>query len=53
MIFNSEHKVIVDTLDESEARAFIKFLRSEILRHQDDIEHAEDLIKLVRFTKSV
>jgi len=53
MIFNKEHKVIVETLDEPEAKAFVKFLESEILRHGDDIEHAKDLIKLVKWTKDV
>jgi len=48
MIFNSEHKVIIDSLDESEAKAFIKFLRSEIRRHQQDIEEAELLIQKVK-----
>lgn len=47
MIFNDEHKVIISTLDKSEARAFIKFLQSEILRHEDDIKQAKDLITFV------
>lgn len=31
--------------------AFIKFLESEILRHEDDIIQASDLIELVKKTK--
>ena len=48
MIFNKEHKVIVSTLNEAEARAFIKFLESEIIRHKDDINQAKSLIGLVK-----
>uniref|UniRef100_A0A6M3JVD1 Uncharacterized protein n=1 Tax=viral metagenome TaxID=1070528 RepID=A0A6M3JVD1_9ZZZZ len=44
MIFNEQHKVIIKTLDTSEAKAFIKFLRSEIIRHEDDINQAKALI---------
>ena len=48
MIFNDQHKVIVSTLTKSEAGAFIKFLESEIIRHQDDINQAKSLIGYVR-----
>ena len=48
MIFNEEHKVIIDTLSKEEASAFIKFLESEIIRHQDDIQQADDLIVVVK-----
>ena len=48
MIFNENHKVIIDTLNTDEAIAFIKFLESEIIRHYDDIQQAKDLIELVR-----
>ena len=51
MIFNSEHKVIIETLGISEAVAFIKFLQSEIIRHQDDIRQAEGLIELVKIQR--
>lgn len=47
MKFNDEHKVIIETLDEAEARAFVKFLSSEILRHKEDIAQAEALILFV------
>jgi len=47
MIFNKEHKVIVDSLTYEESTAFIKFLKSEIIRHQVDIQQAKDLIRLV------
>ena len=33
MEFNDKHKVIVGTLNRAEAKAFIKFLQSEIIRH--------------------
>jgi len=45
--FDETNKVIIDTLDRNEARAFIKFLESEIARHENDIENAYDLIKEV------
>ncbi|MFA5036701.1 MAG: hypothetical protein WC479_05945 [Candidatus Izemoplasmatales bacterium] len=51
MIFNKEHKVIVGTLTTEEAKAFIKFLQSEIIRHEDDIRQAKNLIKLVEATR--
>ena len=47
MKFDETNKVIIDTLDRNEARAFIKFLESEIARHENDIENAYDLIKEV------
>ena len=48
MEFNAEHKVIIGTLTKDEARAFVKFLESEIIRHQDDINQAESLIGYVK-----
>ena len=48
MIFNNQHKVIVNSLSKDEARAFIKFLESEIIRHEDDINQAKSLIGLVK-----
>ena len=47
MIFDSDNKVIISTLNEAEASAFIKFLQSEILRHKRDIKDAEYLIEVV------
>lgn len=44
MKFDNECKVIIDTMNLSEASAFIKFLKSEILRHEMDIKNAEKLI---------
>lgn len=48
MIFNVEHKVLIDSLTQNEASAFIKFLKSEIIRHGDDIQQAKALIALVK-----
>lgn len=48
MIFNNQHKVIIESLNQDEARAFVKFLKSEIIRHKDDIQQAWDLIALVK-----
>ncbi len=48
MIFNEKHKVIVSTLSEAEAHAFIKFLESEIIRHEDNINQARSLLGLVK-----
>jgi hypothetical protein len=50
MKFNQESKVIISTLNKDEARAFCKFLESEIIRHEDDIEQARNLISLVKTT---
>ena len=47
MIFNEQHKVIISTLTQDEASAFIKFLESEIIRHKDDINQAKSLIGYV------
>ena len=47
MKFDKTNKVIIDTLDRNEAKAFIKFLQSEIARHEDDIENVYDLIRKV------
>ena len=47
MEFDKEHKVIISTLNPIEAVAFIKFLQSEILRHQGDITDAAKLIRVV------
>ncbi len=49
MKFDSQHKVIIDTLNQDEARAFVKFLKSEIVRHEDDIIQARALIYEVCF----
>ena len=47
MKFDEANKVIVDTMNRDEAKAFVKFLESEILRHQQDIQQADDLIMKV------
>ena len=47
MEFNDKHKVIVGTLNRAEAKAFIKFLESEIIRHEEDISRAKALITYV------
>jgi len=44
MDFNDEHKVIIDSMDKVEARAFILFLQSEVKRHEIDIDNAFSLI---------
>lgn len=49
MEFNNEHKVIINTLSRIEAKAFIKFLESEIIRHEDDIQLAQELIDTVKW----
>jgi len=53
MEFNSEHKVIIETLNPHEAMAFIKFLASEIIRHEDDIKLARELIEHVKNTRII
>lgn len=44
MKFNETNKVIIETMNQSEAIAFVKFLKSEIARHEIDIDNARDLI---------
>jgi hypothetical protein len=39
--FDRNHKVIPETMNEYEARAFLYFLDSEIKRHQKDIWEAK------------
>ena len=36
--------MIIDSLNQEEAKAFIKFLKSEIARHGMDIDNARELI---------
>ncbi len=51
MRFNKDHKIIIASLDEAEARAFVKFLGSEIIRHYDDIVQAWALMEYVEKEK--
>ena len=44
--FNDEHKTIIDKLDIPETKAFIAFLETEILRHQEDIVSTEQRIRM-------
>ena len=44
MQFNEQNKVIIDTMNRAEAKAFVLFLKSEIARHQTDISNAAALI---------
>lgn len=44
MRFDETNMVIIDSMNTLEARVFIKFLLSEIARHQMDIDNARDLI---------
>lgn len=48
MEFDITHKVIIESMSTREAKAFIKFLRSEIRRHQQDVEEAEILIQKIK-----
>jgi len=48
MKFDEQNKVIIETMDKTECRVFIKFLKSEIYRHFKDIDQAEELIQKVR-----
>ena len=48
MKFDETNKFLIDTMDTSEAKAFVKFLQSEIARHQMDIDNANELILVVR-----
>jgi len=48
MEFNPKHLVIINTLTRDEASAFVKFLESECVRHEDDITIAKALINTVQ-----
>lgn len=48
MEFDKQNKVIIASLNSVEARAFVKFLQSEIVRHLKDVADAEDLMVTVR-----
>lgn len=48
MRFDETNKVIIETMNEAEARAFVKFLTSEIARHEMDIDNAYKLIDKVK-----
>jgi len=48
MDFSKEAKVIINTMNTDEAKAFVKFLDSEIIRHKVDIEQAEVLKREVQ-----
>ena len=47
MEFDNANLVIIDTMNRDEARAFVLFLASEILRHREDIIKAKALARLV------
>ena len=48
MDFNEDNKVIIETMNKEEARAFKKFLKSEIIRHHLVIKQALNLMGKVR-----
>jgi hypothetical protein len=48
MRFDPEDKVIIDTMNRTEAKAFVKFLESEVRRHWADISNAMSLIQEVK-----
>lgn len=43
MKFSKDHKVILSSMNKTEAQAFVLFLDSEILRHAEDIKSAGEL----------
>lgn len=47
MIFGKQHMVLIDSLQPNEARAFVKFLESEILRHRQTIIDIQERINRV------
>jgi len=47
MDFDNANLVIIDTMSKDEARAFVLFLASEILRHREDIIKAKSLAREV------
>ena len=49
MKFDETNRVIINTLNKEEARAFVLFLKSEIARHEFDIAQARALIYEVVF----
>jgi len=51
MRFTNLNKDVVSTLNKEEARALVKFLESECLRHERDIAEAQELIRFAMETK--
>lgn len=47
MKFDNDDKVIIETMNSVEASAFLKFLSSEVKRHQRDIDEAYKLMDKV------
>ena len=47
MEFTKEHLVKIDSMNKVEAKIFIVFLETEIMRHQSDIIQAQELINQV------
>ena len=47
MLFDDNNFVVLDTMNQEQARAFILFLKSERRRHQKDIYDIDDKIELV------
>ena len=54
MEFNSDNKVIINSMNKCEARAFCKFLTSEVYRHIEDITQSillmEQVLKKFKIT---
>lgn len=46
LVYTKEHLALMEALNLEETRAFISFLKSELLRHKEDIEETEKRIKL-------
>ncbi len=49
MDFDEANLVIIDTMTKNEAKAFILFLASEIMRHREDILQAKALARAVAY----
>jgi len=45
VIFGSDHKVLIDSMNETEAKAFMMFLMVEESRHRIAVERCSDNIK--------
>lgn len=48
MEFDDDLKIKIESMTEAEARAFILFLRTEIIRHCWDIRETKERIKEVK-----
>jgi hypothetical protein len=48
MIFDSDHKPLISSMNKFEATAYIKFLKGEIERYEIYIKESKNIISLIK-----